>query len=283
MLAFQRNHKRRKAAITNSIVFALLMFSTTGASGEDSKLVLLLGQAPDGHPYSTHEYLAGLRIIRKCLDRVDGIHAEIVAADEPFRDGPERMDKADGVVLYLAEGAKWVHQDATRLAALQRLANRGGGLVGLHWGIGCRDAEYIHEYVNLLGACHGGPDRKIAVLTTTTEVAAVDHPIMTSIPAVTLEDEFYYRLKLTKSDPPVTSLLRARIDGESHMVAWAWERRDQGRSFGFTGLHFHKGWEQMAYRRLVVQGIVWTLKLPIPARGLSVEVSEDDLQLPERK
>ena len=35
-------------------------------------------------------------------------------------------------------------------------------------------------------------------------------------------------------------------------------------------------------RRMVAQGIVWTLKLPVPAEGLDVQIADDDLKLPER-
>jgi len=34
---------------------------------------------------------------------------------------------------------------------------------------------------------------------------------------------------------------------------------------------------------MVTQGIVWTLKLPVPPEGLNVDVTEADLKLPERK
>jgi type 1 glutamine amidotransferase len=247
------------------------------------KRMLLLGQGPDGHPFASHEYLTGLNIVKKCLDRVEGIEAPIIEADEPFRAGPELIDRADGVVLYLAEGAKWIQQDEVRLAALQRLAARGGALTCLHWGMGCRDAKHIEHFVALLGGCHGGPDRKYAVLTETTEVAAAEHAIMTHVAPVTVEDEFYYRLKFHKGAGTLTPLLRVAIEGESHAVAWAWERLDRGRSFGFSGLHFHKNWEHEAYRRLVVQGIAWTVKLKIPVEGLNVEVTDADLKLPARK
>ncbi len=164
-----------------SILALILMIAVAAGTvrADEPKLVLLLGQGPDGHPFASHEYVSGLTIVKKCLDRVAGLHAEIVSADEPFRAGPELLDKADGVVLFLSEGAKWIQQDAERLAALERLAARGGALVGLHWGIGCRDARHIENYVKLLGACHGGPDRKYAVVTATTEIAAPRHPIMT--------------------------------------------------------------------------------------------------------
>ena len=51
-------------------------------------------------------------------------------------------------------------------------------------------------------------------------------------------------------------ILRAPIDGTAETVAWAWERPDGGRSFGFSGLHFHDHWKRPEYRRLVAQGSV---------------------------
>ena len=261
----------------------LLLSGTCSAEPVRPKRVLLLGQGPDGHPFATHEYCSGLAILQKCLDRVDGLEATLIDADEPFRAGPDLIDKADGVVLFLAEGAKWTQQDPARLAALQRLAARSGALAGLHWGIGCRDAQYIQRFVELFGGCHGGPDRKYAVVTATTEIVDQKHLIMTRVQPVTLADEFYYRLKFAQPDGSVTPLLRVQIEDEAHSVAWAWERPDQGRSFGFSGLHFHKNWQHEPYRRMVVQGIVWTVKLPVPPEGLNVEIAEGDLKLPQRE
>ena len=81
-------------------------------------------------------------------------------------------------------------------------------------------------------------------------------------------DEFYYMLKFTKAKTP---LLNVTIDGESHPVAWALEREGGGRSFGFSGLHFHENWQSPEYRRLVTQGVMWILDLPIPKDGIAVK------------
>lgn len=278
-----------------SSVFSMLLLAVWTAYlpmalGDDAspKRLLLLGQGPDGHPATTHEYVAGLRILQKCLERAHGVDAVLVRADEPWREGPEAIDKADGAVLYLSEGARWIHQDEARLAALQRLAKRGGGLAALHWGMGTKDAKNIENYVQLLGGCHGGPDRKYKVLTVETEIADAKHPVMTGVAPVKVEEEFYYKLKFHQSKEgadgrnqtprPIVPLLKVPIDGESHTVAWAWER-GPGRSFGFSGGHFHKNWEQAAYRRMAVQGILWTLGLPIPESGVNVDVAEEVLKL----
>jgi type 1 glutamine amidotransferase len=243
------------------------------------KKLLLIGQGPDGHPPQSHEYMAGQRILQKILERVPGLTLKIVRADEPWRKGPELLRDADGVVLYLAEGAKWIHQDPKRLAALQQLAARGGGIVALHWAIGTREAKNVDGFVKLVGGCHGGPDRKYIVLAADVEVADSGQPATSGIKNFKVRDEFYYRLKFIKSGDNLHPLLRVRIDGQPETVAWSWERPDGGRSFGFSGLHFHENWRLPEYRRLAAQGVLWTLKLPVPSAGLDVNVGERDLQL----
>jgi type 1 glutamine amidotransferase len=249
----------------------------TVAAAEAPKRVLLVGQGPDGHPPQTHEYVAGLKILRRCLQPVAGLETALVRADEPWKEGPELLERADCVVLFLCEGAKWMQQDAKRLDSLQKLAKRGGAIVGLHWGIGAKDEKYIDACVNLIGGCHGGADRKYQVLETNVQPEA-KHAIATGIAAFRAKDEFYYKLKFAKTGQ-LQPVIQASIDGKDESVAWAWERPGGGRSFGFSGLHFHDNWKHPEYRRLVAQGVLWTLKLPIPKVGLAVDVPEEDLKI----
>ncbi|HZY85634.1 MAG TPA: ThuA domain-containing protein [Gemmataceae bacterium] len=234
------------------------------------KKLLLVGQGPDGHPPQSHEYVAGLQVLAKCLKRVPGVEVTVVRADGAWKDGPELLARADGVVLYLAEGAKWASADPKRKAALERVAARKGGLVVLHWAMGAREAAPVADFVRLFGGCHGGPDRKYKVLETEAKVADAAHPVLAGVKDFRVRDEFYYRLKFVKPEGSVKPLLRVMIDGKPETVAWAWERPDGGRSFGFSGLHFHDNWKLAPYRRLVAQGVLWTLGLPVPKEGLPV-------------
>lgn len=243
-------------------------FALPVEAGDAKKRLLLLWHSPDGHPKDTHEYQLGQKILKATLEKHAAIDAVLVCADDPWRDGPDLLAKADGVVLFASEGAKWLNSDAARLAAFQALAKRKGGLTVLHWGMGTKDAKNIQPFVDLFGGCHGGPDRKYKVVQTEAKVAKSDHPILRGMADFKARDEFYYTLKFAKTKTP---LLSVTIDGEAHPVAWALERDGGGRSFGFSGLHFHENWQTPEYRRLVAQGVMWTLDVSIPKDGIAVK------------
>lgn len=262
-----------------ALLFLASLFSSSLRADTPSKL-LLVGSGPDGHPAQTHEYMAGLRILGKLLKDVPGLEITTVRADEPWKEGPELIARADGVVLFLSEGARWMNHDPKRREALMRMAARGGGIVALHWAMGTKDAKNIDACLQLLGGCHGGPDRKYKVLETDAALADAKHPIAAGIKVFRVHDEFYYRLKFVKAEG-LHPLLRVRIDDNPETVAWCWERPDGGRSFGFSGLHFHANWRLPEYRRLVTQGVLWSLKKPIPKDGLAVELTAEDLKLKE--
>lgn len=245
----------------------------------ERKQILLLSQGPDGHAKGTHEYHAGMRVLAECLKRVPEVEVKHAHADGDWPEGPELIRSADGVVLFVSEGAKWIHQDPRRLAALAELSGQGGGFVCLHWGMGTRDAQYIDGFLKLFGGCHGGPDRKYQVVDTELAVVQREHPITIGIKDIQLHEEFYYKLKFIDAQDKLKPVLEAKIDGTVEPVAWAWERGDGGRSFGFSGGHFHDNWRHTEYRRVMSQAVLWSVKLEIPTGGLTVDIDEALLTL----
>lgn len=260
------------------LALILLLCCACAANAADKKQLLLIGQKRDNHPPTTHEFMAGLRVLEKCLAPAKDVEVRTLEVAEPWPEGPDLIRAADGLVLYVSEGAKWMSADPRRKQAIEQLASRGGGLTALHWGIGCRDAEFVPAFTQLFGACHGGPDRRYQVLETRLSPVG-DHPVLRGLQPITVHDEFYYKLKCPAGDSQPRALLTATIDGEEETVSVAWERPDGGRSFGFTALHFHENWTKPFYRRLVTQGVLWTLKLDIPTAGIDVEIDESVLQL----
>lgn len=202
----------------------------------------------------------------------------VVNAAGAWPEGPQLIEKADGIVLYLGEGGRWAQEDPKRREAIRQFVARGWGLVALHWAIGAKDAKDIPGFLPWLGGMHGGPDRKYTFCETAVELAAREHPVLCGIDRFPLNDEFYYKLKFAAAGK-VTPLLQAKIDGTLETCAWAFERSDGGRSFGFCGMHDHRNWRLVALRRLLAQAVLWSVNLPVPAAGLAVEVTEDDLKI----
>ncbi|MBI3856152.1 MAG: hypothetical protein HY293_10735 [Planctomycetes bacterium] len=61
-------------------------------------------------------------------------------------------------------------------------------------------------------------------------------------------------------------------------MSWAYLRPDGGRSFVFTGCHLHESWGLEGMRRFVINGILWSAGLEIPAGGAPVALEADELK-----
>ena len=110
---------------------------------------------------------------------------------------------------------------------------------------------------------------------------AGDRPcILSLLPQATTEDGETLTDQGLRDGLPTP--VRAGHETAANSLAWAWERPDGGRSFGFSGLHFHDNWKREEYRRLVSQGVLWSLGLPVPEKGLAVELAESDYALPKK-
>ena len=198
-----------RTILTVSLLVCLLALPAIAA--DKPKTVLLLGQKRD-HPPGMHEYMSGLHVLAKCLQGVPDLEARVLNVDGQWPEGPQQIAKADGIVLYLGEGGRWMQEDPKRQEAIKQLVARGGAIVGIHWAIGAKDARYIPVHLQWMGGMHGGPDRKYIVCETQVDVADRQHPTLRGVDGFRLNDEFYYRLKFSKSGT-ITPLLKARIEG----------------------------------------------------------------------
>jgi type 1 glutamine amidotransferase len=255
---------------------ALLSFGAMAVAA-DAKNVLLIGMKRD-HPPGTHEYMAGLNLLKACFDEEEAVKCTIVAGDEPWPEGPELIAKADAIVLSLGQGGRWIQADPKRLAAIEAFCRRGGGVVAIHWAIGAKDGKYITPFREIIGGIHGGADRKYILCPASLTVVGKEHPIMAGVTDLEIDDEWYYQLKFSPAGK-ATPLYSAKIKGRNETVAWAYERADGGRSFGFSGLHYHRNWRELSYRRMVAQSVLWALDLPVPEDGLACNVPESVYQL----
>jgi mannose-6-phosphate isomerase-like protein (cupin superfamily) len=70
----------------------------------------------------------------------------------------------------------------------------------------------------------------------------------------------------------IVPILRADLPQDApqdRVLAWAFERSNGGRAFGFTGGHYITAFDQPQLRTMLLNAIAWTAKLPVPAQGIS--------------
>ena len=66
--------------------------------------------------------------------------------------------------------------------------------------------------------------------------------------------------------------------GRAEVIAWAHQRPEGGRGFGFTGADLHRSWSYPSQRTLVLNGILWSAGLPVPAGGVQVDLDPAALE-----
>ena len=72
---------------------------------------------------------------------------------------------------------------------------------------------------------------------------------------------------------------KAVSDGKTQHMAWAYDRPDGGRGFGFTGMHLHKNHGNDSFRTCLLNGAAWVAGLEVPKDGVpSKTPSEEDLK-----
>ena len=246
---------------------ALLGLMTLAAQAKD---IVLIG-GPNSEGPGRHEYQAGLTQLAASLQAAGskGLHVRQLA-DWPA--DPHALDKAATLVLYSDGDAKHPLIDAAHRRTFEALMQRGVGLVALHQSSTLPAGQGALLLHWLGGVREGLYDRT----TETVTLEPAPHAISSGIAAFDLRDEFYPTLRFSARG--VTPVLQAELhpqfrDGravvedvaELRTVAWAYQREEGGRSFGYTGAHFLATFEQPALRRLLVNAVLWTAGVDLPA------------------
>ena len=252
------------------------------ARAADAKVVLIAGRP--SHGPGEHEFNAGIKLLAKCLEGVPGIEPVVVTGGWPQDEGVFKGAKS--VVFFMDGGAGHpMIQSKERLETMRRLIDdEGVGLVCLHYAVEVPKGEPGERFLEWLGGYYE-PGYSDNPHNTVTVVPSVNHPITRGVKPFLCTDEWYFKIRFRPDDPRVTPILTAKgLVGhdkktytEPQDVAWATERNDGGRSFGFTGAHFHKNWGIPEFRTLVLNAIVWTAKQDVPSEGIQCEVTEDEL------
>jgi type 1 glutamine amidotransferase/glucose/arabinose dehydrogenase len=267
---------------------ALVLLALPVHAQPRAKKIVLLAGPLDSHPKDTHEYERNIILLKHCLEgspSFKGARVELHFNGWPADSAS--LDDADTIFMTTrgsGEQGADAHPiyNADRLQVLERQMKRGCGLIFHHWSTfhPVKAHDQITEWNGGYFDHESGPPAgkwysKIETKEWTTVVGSPGHPIARGVMPFKVKEEFYYRLRFRENDPRLKFiLLKDGTEPPASAVAWAVERGDGGRGFGFTGGHFFANWWVSDFRRLVLNAIAWTAKIDVPEGGVESTLEE---------
>jgi hypothetical protein len=254
-----------------SMAFVAVLTAAEPDSGPTR--ILLISSEPD-HPWATHMYEHECKLLGKCLENARGVQS-VTSVGWP-KDA-KQLEGVKAIVFYCKHAGDILLDPANREQCL-RLLNGGAGLTAIHWSTGA-DKLYGPEYLDLLGGWFNRDHSGLSTGKSWLTQADHKHPITKGWREWEIHDEFYLNLRFAKQTRP---LLTVKVDGLDQVVGWTLERSGGGRSFGTTLGHFHDNFARGDFRRLLVNGILWTAHVEVPAEGADVKVADEFIKLPPK-
>lgn len=249
------------------------------------KIVMVAGTP--SHAPGDHEFNAGVKLLDKCLAEVPGIVTASYFNGWPK--DPTAFDNADTILLYMDGGGGHPVIQRNRLTEIDQLMKRGVGMACAHYAVEVPKEKGGPDLIHWIGGYYEtgysiNPhwDAEFGKLPT--------HAITSGVKPFKINDEWYYNIRFPESTSGIQPLLVAAPPdrtrgtaaakahpGREEILAWAVERPDGGRGFGFTGGHNHVNWGNDDFRKLVLNALLWTAKAEVPADGVASTVTAEDL------
>ena len=285
----------------NIAALLLLVSLSLGAHATEKKIVFIAGHP--SHGPGDHEHRAGCLLLQKCLAGFPGITTTVYDNDWPVTtqdgkttDNNAALAGADAIIIYSDGGGNHPALTRDHLAFLDGLMKRGVGLGLIHYAVEPTKEKGEREFLDWIGGAFETdwsvnpawqPDFKPLPV----------HPVTRGVKPFSTKDEWYFNMRFRPDMAGITPILTAvppastmsRPDGEhdgnpaartavargdvQHLM-WVVERAEGGRGFGFTGGHYHLGWQNDDQRKLVLNAMLWLAKIEVPSEGVSSAVTD---------
>jgi type 1 glutamine amidotransferase len=261
----------RRFLLLTALLFGLTLHPA-GADEANPVKILLIAKDRD-HAFSQHEYLSDCAILAKCLRQTKGVEAEVVNG---WPSDPSKLKGVKALVFNTRMGGS-VFFDPLVKPQAEKMLKAGVGLTAVHWGTGAEEKQG-DDWLHAMGGWFNNPlFSEYYVRTARLQQADPKHPVCFGWKEHDLHDEYYIKLKFL---PEARPILKARVNDKEYPVAWTYERPGGGRSYGFVGGHFHDNFGNKDFRRAIVNGILWTAHVDVPAEGAPVDITAKDMELP---
>ena len=265
--------------IALGLTVALCLVGTLHA--KTRTIVLIAGKK--SHGPGEHEYLKSVRLLKVLLDRAPNLHG--IKTGIYFEGWPQDasvLDSADSIVV-ISDGMEWHPLTASedRVRAIQKQIDRGCGFMTLHFSTYVA-ANYAKRALDWNGGFFnydGDPAQRSDLKTLEAGVVlpSPKHEIVRGVSAYRYKDEFYYKINFLPggSIKPIVRVPVLSSIPDEQTVAWAFQRKNGGRSVGMTFGHYYENWRLDDYRKLILNAIVWTAHVKVPRGGVQSSFAED--------
>ena len=235
-----------------------------------------------------HDWPHGVELMETMLRKSPqmAVHPELEIKAYPYAwPSNDALEDAAAIVLYFSGRELNPLLDADKREAFAKLMDRGVGLVALHQSFTLPVDDTSVPMKKWLGAArYGYFDRttKPAML----RVDRSDNPITRGLKDTILVDEYFPTLEFNNSSGKITPIWTAELpihylhsepvgnyEPKPYVVAWAYERDNGGRSFGFVGTHFLTSWDNPQVRKAFLNAVLWTAGVDVPASGATTETA----------
>lgn len=255
---------------------ALLASSVSACEAGTKAKVLFIGKKPD-HPFGSHMYLHTCGVLAKCLAHTEGVETVV---SQGWPKDAALLEGVSTIVMYTDPAAEFL-LDAPHRNEFTALMDKGVGLVTIHWASTVKKDNFERlgpPWMTYLG---GTWISNVGLHTGKSQLKQLkaDHPVCRGWEEYEIHDEYYLNPTITDAATP---LLQVIAKDKPVIVGWSYDRPNGGRSFATTLGHYYENFQRERFRRMIVNGILWTAKVEIPAGGANVDLSKADLALPPK-
>lgn len=248
-----------------------------------TKIVFVADTAPHG-PRGNHEFLAAAIYLARTINDV---YPEAYATVTTKQKWPKDLKHADCVIVLMNHGGSAVND------AVKEATKKGAGFMAVHYGVEVNKGEQGKHYLKWLGG-YFETFWSVNPWWTPKFETIPEHPVTRGVKPFSVRDEWYYHMRFVEGMKGVSPILsavaplntlrgdrnkpsargtnpavyKAVSSGQKQVMAWAYERPDGGRGFGFTGLHRHENLGQDDMRTLLLNATAWVSKLKVPKGGV---------------
>lgn len=290
------------------LVFATLSSYNASAQAVPTKVIYFLAGPKDhaGEEGSgRHETRRDLLVLQHCIDSIANVKGVKIVTKFLYKRSAldiEDLKGVDAVIIESsAEGSSkerahpifppseanartYDRATLAYLAQVDSLHKKGMGIMVLHWAITTSNQKATQYHMSWFGSASmsGYSRNPLGFWEVTPIKAAQNHPILRGVGPFNYKDEIFSRMVVNPADPYRTDLLNGKAEksnqgaAEPLGIATAYDKNG-ARGVLWGGMDYHSALLNENYRRFVLNAILWTAGIDVPAGG--VKSNAKQLQL----